>query len=213
MLTYTPEVFDVPDLGAAKQIILTPTAEGRDTQARWQIETEYLLNLIGHCCKLRPGSTVLDYGCGIGRLAKPIIERFGARVTGVDISPQMRALAIDYVASDRFTVLRPEGLDCLLREGEQFDAIISVWTLQHAKHPHDDIDRIEQALRRDGRLFVVNEKRRCVPTRELGWIDDGIDIRKELANAFECIVEGRLLPDKVGEGLSESAFWAVYSER
>jgi 2-polyprenyl-3-methyl-5-hydroxy-6-metoxy-1,4-benzoquinol methylase len=215
MLTYDVSPFEVSNIARAQAIILTPTAEGRNTEERWQIETEYLLDLIGHCCKLGPGSTVLDYGCGVGRLSKPIIERYGARVTGVDASAHMLALARDYVRSDRFCTLTLPGLDYLIREDSaSFDAVISVWTLQHAKYPAEDIYRIQQAMIQDGRLFVVNEKLRCVPTRELGWIDDGIDIRRALKDAFGCVVEnGLLMPDKVGEGLSQSAFWAVYNRR
>lgn len=47
-----------------------------------------------------PGHQVLEVGCGTGRILKPLLER-GCRVTGVDISPDMLALAhsklIEYV--------------------------------------------------------------------------------------------------------------------
>ena len=36
--------------------------------------------------KLTSDSWVLDYGCGVGRLAKVMIEHYGCRVVGVDIS-------------------------------------------------------------------------------------------------------------------------------
>src|SRR5690606_3985817 len=38
------------------------------------------------------GDTVLEFGCGTGRVAIPLAEA-GLRVTGVDISPAMLALA------------------------------------------------------------------------------------------------------------------------
>src|SRR5260370_22923520 len=38
------------------------------------------------------GKTVLDFGCGSGENIVPLVER-GARVTGIDISPELIALA------------------------------------------------------------------------------------------------------------------------
>ncbi len=217
MLTYDVSPFEVPDAQHARAIILTPTPEGLGTDARWERETDYLTDLIIDCCRISPGSTVLDYGCGIGRLSKPLVKH-GARVTGVDTSGHMLALARQYVDDDRFCAMSPAALDHIVREeGAQFDAAIAVWVLQHVKYPLDDILRIAEALKcgvsdtqPNGRLFVVNEKQRCVPTKELGWIDDGIDIRKELASLFTCFVEGKLMPSKVGEATSKSAFWALY---
>ena len=57
---------------------------------------------------LAPNSdmVVLDYGCGVGRLAKAMIEAKGCAVIGLDISARMRTLAQDYVASDRLSPCR-----------------------------------------------------------------------------------------------------------
>ena len=84
----------------AKRIILTP--EGQSSEQRWQRETPLLVALIERGCEINEHSWVLDYGCGIGRLAKTLIERHDCRVVGVDISPSMRALAANYVNSPRF---------------------------------------------------------------------------------------------------------------
>jgi cyclopropane fatty-acyl-phospholipid synthase-like methyltransferase len=117
--------------------------------------------------QLTAGSVVVDYGCGIGRLAKELISRYGCRVVGVDISSKSRALAERYVGSDRFLTCAPEGLDVL---GAAFaDAALAVRVLQHCPHVADDLHRIKQVLKPDGRLFVANEKRRFIPT-ETGWI-------------------------------------------
>jgi hypothetical protein len=63
----------VNNLAEAMSIILTP--EGSTTADRWETETPYLADLIGQQCALRPDSLVLDYGCGIGRLAHELISR------------------------------------------------------------------------------------------------------------------------------------------
>jgi hypothetical protein len=45
-VVYRPQVFDVPDVDAAKAIILTPE-RGTTTAERWEVETPYLVDAIG----------------------------------------------------------------------------------------------------------------------------------------------------------------------
>src|SRR5947209_11388253 len=117
-LTYNPKVFEVNNLAEAMSIILTP--EGSTTAQRWETETPYLADLIGQHCAIEAGSLVLDYGCGIGRLAHELIKRHGCRVVGVDISPSMRALSVVYTRSDRFMSCSHEMLDDLIARGITF---------------------------------------------------------------------------------------------
>ncbi|HWI29188.1 MAG TPA: class I SAM-dependent methyltransferase, partial [Stellaceae bacterium] len=159
--TYEPRVFDAANIAQAKRIILT--AESSTTEERWTTETPYLAGLIGADLRIGPGSLVLDYGCGIGRLAKELIARHGCRVIGVDISPSMRALAVGYVESDRFFACPPSMLDALAKAGFAADAAFAVWVLQHCERPDEDIQRIRRALRPGGGLFVVNNRQRAVP--------------------------------------------------
>jgi SAM-dependent methyltransferase len=84
--TYNPHIFDAIGEGHAKGIILTPEGGAR-TLERWEIETPYLVNLILNRVNLDRNSLVLDYGCGIGRIAKELIKQTGCHVIGVDISP------------------------------------------------------------------------------------------------------------------------------
>jgi SAM-dependent methyltransferase len=45
--------------------------------------------------EIGPGTRVLDIGCGIGGTARAIAERYGARVTGVDLTPEYVAAAAE----------------------------------------------------------------------------------------------------------------------
>src|SRR5205085_1012886 len=119
-LTYNPKVFEVNNLAEAMSIILTP--EGSTTAQRWETETPYFADLIGQHCAIGAASLVLDYGCGIGRLAHELIKRHGCRVVGVDISPGMRALSVVYTRSDRFMSCSHDMLDDLVARGIAFDA-------------------------------------------------------------------------------------------
>lgn len=46
---------------------------------------------------LTPGARLLDFGCGVGRLARPLARR-GLRVTACDVSPRMLAHCAAYCA-------------------------------------------------------------------------------------------------------------------
>ncbi len=200
-LLYYPEVFTVSNIERAKSIILTSEGPGAETEIRWERETPYVLELISHVIALRPGMVVLDYGCGIGRLAKAMIDASGCSVIGVDISSAMLALAQDYVDSDRFVGLLPQQFDVLVRAGLQTDAFISVWVLQHCFAPADDIARIRSGLRAASQGFVLNLSQRAVPAMAenptvadgFTWAPDPIDIASLLRDAF--VVTGEGSPD------------------
>jgi SAM-dependent methyltransferase len=196
----------VPDIDTAKRIILTH--EDSTTEDRWARETPYLADLIEEHLAVNPGMLLLDYGSGIGRIAKALIERQDCHVVGLDISPHMRSLGLAYVRSERYTVCSPEMLVALVGAGLRFDAAISIWVLQHCATPEADIDLIAAALKPEARAFIVNNRGRAVPTVEDGWIDDGVDIRPLLLDSFELEAEGRLDPELTTPAVARHTFWA-----
>jgi len=210
--TYNPGVFAVPDVDQAKRIILTP--EDSTTEARWRVETGYLAELIDGRFELNPASVVLDYGCGIGRIAKELIDRTGCSVVGVDISSQMRALGSQYVRSERFMACSPEMLDSLVVWGGlRVDAALSVWVLQHCLQPAVDIARIRDAIKVSGSFFLVNNRGRAVPTVEQGWVDDGLDVREMVREVFDAEEEGCLSQEKTSPAIARGCYWASFRKR
>lgn len=182
MPIYDPTCFDVADVQTAKRIILTP--EYASTEERWLRETPAHIETIIRECRLAPGQIVLDYGCGIGRIARELIDEAGVIVIGVDISRNMRQLALDYVSNDDlFICVSPGALDSLASSGMRVDAAYAVWVLQHCVTPQIDSRRIRNALKPGGRFHVVNNVYRAVPT-DVGWSNDGIDIRALLNREF-----------------------------
>jgi SAM-dependent methyltransferase len=204
--TFDPRVFTVADLDAAKRIILTN--EDSSTAERWEKETPYLADMIEQQLAVNPGTLLLDYGSGIGRVAKALIERQGCYVVGMDISPHMRALGLGYVRSDRYTVCSPDMLVALVGSGLRFDAAISVWVLQHCAFPETDIGLLAAALKPAAPAFIVNNVQRAVPTVEDGWIDDGIDVRALLLETFGIEEEGRLDAAFTSRAVAQHTFWA-----
>lgn len=203
-MRYYPEVFNVKTIEEAKAIILTPEA-GQTTEERWAEETPFLVDLICEKLNLKPWMTVLDYGCGIGRMSKALIERVGCGVIGVDISADMRRLAEEYVADRRFATASP---DEMAKGSAKVDAAISIWVLQHCIHPSVDIARLRAVIRHGGMLFVLNMQGRAIPmTRSedtvlgprFGWGTDNLDVEALLRNRF------RVLEERV-EG---NCFWMI----
>jgi SAM-dependent methyltransferase len=209
--TYNPAIFHVRDIPQAMRIILTP--DGASTEERWAKETPYLAELAGSARRVTADSVILDYGCGIGRLAKALIARFGCRVIGTDISPSMRALSVAYVESDRFFCCPPAMVDMFAERGLACDGALSVWVLQHCARPKDDIARLSRAIKRKGRLFIANNHNRVVPTVEHGWVDDGVDLKALLSEAFALREEGQLPAEIVNDSVATFSFWATFVRR
>src|SRR5689334_6206094 len=74
------------------------------------------------------GKRALDVGCGAGLLAEPL-ARLGAKVTGIDASPEVIAVARDHAAR--------QGLDVDYRAGDvaelegDFDLITCMEVIEH----------------------------------------------------------------------------------
>lgn len=203
---YDPRIFDVGGEAAARAIILTPDS-GQSTEERWRRETPYLASLATELLQLRPGLIALDFGCGIGRLARALIGSTQCSVIGVDSSASMRRLASGYVREENFGVLSPAMLAFL---DMHFDAALAVWTLQHCWPLAPEVERLASILKPGGSLFVVNELYRCIPTNR-GWIDDGEDVRVALAAAFgEPWYDAPVSPEVFGDDHSRRAYVACY---
>jgi SAM-dependent methyltransferase len=182
VVTFRSEAYEVATIEQAMALIVTPEL-GTTTEERWEKETRYLADNINSFLAIRPESCVLDYGCGIGRIAKALIDKFGCRVIGIDTSRSMRQLAPEYVLSERFTIWSPETLDKMIAKGFRADCAICLWVIQHAFDPLDVIGRIDRALAPAGLLYALNSASRCVPTSE-GYSDDGFDVRSALSRVF-----------------------------
>jgi ubiquinone/menaquinone biosynthesis C-methylase UbiE len=107
---------------------------------RWQVDeffangrrivSDELAGIRACCPALRSGSA-LDFGCGVGRLSQALAGHF-SRVTGIDISEHMLALARRYNAQgDRVRYVHNPHPDLRLLPDGTFDFVYSLITLQH----------------------------------------------------------------------------------
>ena len=211
-VTYNPHVFDQPDTESAMAIAITPE-DGLSTEHRLANETPYLARLIGEQLGLAPGQLVVDYGCGPGRMAKALIERFDVKVLGVDISQNMRSFSPTYVGSPSFSVVSNAVARSLFDGGLRADAALAIWVLQHCPRPKEDLTLIREGLSTSGKLFVLNNYHRAVPTLEAGWVDDQLSIHALVAEEFSLTAEGQPKGAAMGPRLAAQTFWAVGAKR
>jgi SAM-dependent methyltransferase len=215
-MEYYPNVFAVPDMDAARRIILTDEGPGADTDSRWEAETPYVLELIRESIPVGPETVILDYGCGIGRMSKALIDATGCSVIGVDISADMRALAASYVDSGRFLAVSQRQFDVLVRAGLRVHVAISVWVLQHCLHPDNDILQIKDSVAPDGHVFVLNMPTRAVPALDgntFRWARDGLDVAALLRAAFDPVAEGTPDPARTPNMADTGAFWMALRQK
>ena len=204
---YNPAVFDVEDMEAAKKIILTYEKD-LTVEQRWENEAPYLMTLMDEL-NITKDSLVLDHGTGIGRLAKPIIEKYGCKVVGTDISMNMRALANIYVNNHNFFSLSPQCSDILYGK---VDVAISVWVLQHCLNLEYEIENLKKILKPGAKLFVVNERNRMVPTDQ-GWMNDSKDIFMALQGNFETEKIEMLDANVVSDLVARRTFYGIFKNK
>ena len=104
-------------------------------------------------CRRNPleGKMALDVGCGAGLLAEPL-ARLGARVTGIDASPEVVAVARDHAQA--------MGLDINYRFGDvqgldgRFDLITCMEVIEHVADPAVFMIALSKRLAPNGLLML-----------------------------------------------------------
>ena len=115
-------------------------------------QQEWAGPVLARLADIAPDATVLDVGCGTGRVTETLLELVPrGRVLAIDASPEMVELARERLG-ERAEVWCGDVLD--LELGEPVDAIVSTAAL-HWVRDHDALwPRLAHALRPAGRLEV-----------------------------------------------------------
>ena len=99
------------------------------------------------------GCTVLDVACGTGVLFGDYVKRGAARVTAVDLSPEMAARAVEKAAGTQITVVCGDVEDsAAVRDSGPYDVVMVYNAFPHFPDPAGLI-RTLAGLVRPGRLY------------------------------------------------------------
>lgn len=157
---------------------------GIDARRRFEEETPLFAEAIAENIP-KTHSTILDYGCGCGRLAKAVLnEDPTACVIGVDRSSQELEFAKEYISDSRFQGVKPEELN------QKVDLAYCVYVLQHvpAVEIREILMRIWTALKDDGVfIYCSSDYRMAVRYDGQGFFDDqflGVNLREEINRFF-----------------------------
>ncbi len=97
----------------------------------WDEATIQCLEVILKSIPIQPEWKVLDLGCGIGRLTKPMAAKC-SEIIGVDFSVEMIEQAKKYLTSVcNVRLVQNNGMDLSLFEDSYFDFVYSMITFQH----------------------------------------------------------------------------------
>lgn len=156
-MKYVKEFFEPLTFDHAKEVVLTSHGD----KGKFERETTFMMEQISPWIK--PSDLVLDFGCGMGRISREVV-RLGCRVIGVDFSERMRTFAMLYCASQNFTPVPSYS------EPNSIDVGLCFLVLQHVEHPKEEIENLVRVLKPGGKLILLNERDRLVPS---GITDDG----------------------------------------
>ena len=114
------------------------------------VNNRYLLNFNS---RLKPGSLILDLGCGAGKPIDRILVNRGHKVIGVDISRKQIKLAKRNVPEAKYVV---KDISNLKKEEYRVDAVISFYTILHIpRETHQELFYIMNSFLPEGGLILV----------------------------------------------------------
>jgi len=172
---------------------------GFTMQQRWEAETpDFAKSIIQNL----QGDKILDYGCGVGRIAKEILNKIDRdkeiKLLGVDRSSEMLLEAKKYVNNINFDTSLPEFIDKVVTS--KFDLAYCVYVLQHVPsiEIREILSRIHYNLKDDG-IFVYcsSDYRMCIRYDGKGFFDDrflGVNLQEEISRYFDYV--GELFTDE-----------------
>ncbi len=155
---------------------------GADVAREW-LNNPAFLTFVGDL----HGQRVLDAGCGEGYNTR-ILARRGARMTGVDLSERMIALARDEERREPLGIdyACASYTDLAMFTDASFDAVVSFMSLMDGPRFDLAVHELFRALRPGGMLaFSITHP--CFLTKGAHWLrdDQGVKIKLMVGNYFD----------------------------
>lgn len=173
----------------------------------WQRPQDVLRSM-----ELRPGQTALDVGCGAGYFALKLSALVGdqGRVTAVDVRPLSLAflrLRAALAGRHNLVVIHGDATDAPLPS--DLDAVLIANTFHELREPGPLLAHLRRALRRGGRLVVIDPGRTAASDRRERHLVASEAVHQLEAAGFAVVSrEDRFLADPDGD-----AWWLLVARR
>lgn len=156
--------------------------------------------------QLKAGESVLDVGCGTGLLAHDMAGLVGGdgRVTGIDISEDMLALAGQRCADSPHVALKRSEAEAVPEADDSFDAAVCAQVLLYLSDVPRALQEMHRVLKAGGRVAIVETDWRGIV---LNSFDDVLTRR--MVAAWDAAVSSPNLPVRLGPMMLEQGFSAV----
>ena len=99
---------------------------------------------------------VLEVGCGIGVLSAYLAEKYGWKVTGIDIDPEQIKKAKNNNRENNYLKFLEADATKLPFENNEFDLVLSSDILHHIPNWDKSLNEISRVLRPNG-FYVLND--------------------------------------------------------
>lgn len=133
------------------------------------IREQFIIHYARNTSSPKPldGLDIADIGCGGGLIAEPL-ARLGAKVTGIDPSPESISAARRHARSSGLDIeyINSTAED-VATAGRRFDGVLALEVIEHAREPGALIDVCKSLMKPDG-LLILSTLNRTAKSFALG---------------------------------------------
>lgn len=179
-------LFRPKNFNEARDMVVGPCND-YTMEERWELETPLFADVLTKYIHFTNATSVVDYGCGCGRVAKAILERNPQleNLYGIDASTEMLKSAEQYCNDSRFVPCKPKNTPI-----GKCGVVYSIYVIQHipAIELRDALFRMHQAVSPEGVFINCSSMfRMAINFRDGSFFDDsilGVDLKSELERLF-----------------------------
>ena len=156
--------------------------------------------------QLKAGEFVLDVGCGTGLLTHDMATLVGAggRVVGIDVSPDMLALAERRCADLPQVHLKNSKAESLPEESDGFDAVTCTQVLLYVPDVAAALAEMHRVLKPGGRIAIIETDWRGTV---LNSFDDSLT--RKIISGWDNTVSSPNLPVRLGPLMKAQGFSTI----
>jgi tocopherol O-methyltransferase len=142
---------------------------GDESKEKAQLQ---LIEHLAQLANLKPGSDILDIGCGIGASTLYLAKNYNAIATGITISPVQVEMATSAAARERldvkFLLMDAEAMEFK----KQFDLLWSVESISHYQHREKFFASAAKLLKPGGAFAIIDwfKKKNLTPAETKKFI-------------------------------------------